>query len=94
MRVFLFLLVVFAFPLVGRAEENFEAQKTMMAQNLDQRIASLQKMKGCFQSASSHDAIKACRETHRTEMRSIEDSHIDAKIQKLQEKKARRGQKD
>ena len=78
----------------AQAEENLDAHKTKMAQNLDQRIASLQKMKGCIQAASNHEAMKACRETHRAEMDAVADANIDAKIQHLQERKAKRAHKN
>lgn len=74
----------------GDAKGNLDSHKMMVTSNLDKRIESLQKMKTCITGATSHDAMKTCRETHRAEMNALEDAKIDARIQKLQEKKAKK----
>ena len=50
--------------------QNFETRKAEVLKNIDQRIVRNQEEKACVQSAANHDALKACREKFRAEMKS------------------------
>lgn len=50
--------------------QNFETRKAEVLKHIDQRIARNQEEKTCVQAAANHDALKACREKFRAEMKS------------------------
>lgn len=91
MKFMLFALA--SASLFASAYAHLDEQKTKISQNVDKRIESLNKMKSCVQGAADQAAIKVCREAHRKEMNAVADMMIDEKINKLQEKKAKRAQK-
>ncbi len=91
MKFLLFAIASVSF--VASADAHLDEQKAKISQNVDKRIESLNKMKSCVQSAADQMAMKACREAHRKDMNAMADMMMDEKIQKMQEKKAKRAQK-
>ena len=55
--------------LQGQSLRNFEQKKAQILRHLDQKIAHVQEEKACVQSAANHDAMKACRERFKAEMK-------------------------
>lgn len=53
----------------GMGGQNFEARKAEVLKNIEQRIARNTEEKACVQAATSHDALKACREKFRAEIK-------------------------
>lgn len=51
------------------AGPNFEKHKADIIGRIDARIARNQEEKACVQSAQNHDAIKACRDKFKAEIR-------------------------
>ena len=49
--------------------QHFEGKKAEVLKNIEQRIAHNQEEKACVQAAANHDALKACRDKFRTEMK-------------------------
>lgn len=90
---YLLLFTIASASLLASADAHLEEQKAKVSQNVDKRIESLNKMKSCVQSAADQAAIKNCREAHRKEMHALADVMMEEKINKLQEKKAKRAQK-
>lgn len=51
--------------------KTLEEIKTRLSGNIDQKISALQAHKACIQGASAKEALKACRETHKAEMKKL-----------------------
>jgi hypothetical protein len=49
--------------------QNFETKKAEVLKRIEQRIAHNTEEKACVQAAASHDALKACREKFRAEIK-------------------------
>ncbi len=61
------ILLTQAFTLEGQQQprgsgQNFELKKAEILNRIDERLARIQQMKSCVQSASSRDDLRACRE--------------------------------
>ena len=48
----------------GDTAQKFQEHKLRMLERIDQRIAALQKARGCVAQAQNKDAVKACRPEH------------------------------
>ena len=48
----------------GDTAQKFQEHKQRMLERIDQRIAALQKARGCVAQAQNKDAVKACRPEH------------------------------
>jgi hypothetical protein len=59
----------FAEDIVGKGQ-HFEQKKAEVLKHIDQRIARNQEERACVQAAANHDALKACREKFKAEMKS------------------------
>lgn len=56
-------------PVQARPAANFEQRKADHLKRVDERIAHLQEERACIQAAANHDALKACHDKFRSEIR-------------------------
>ena len=64
------LCATLGFTAEGKGDpQNFEAKKAKVLKHIEQRIAHNTEEKACVQAAASHEALKACREKFRSEMK-------------------------
>lgn len=71
---------------------NFEAHKKEMLQMIDARMSAVTKLKACVQSASNHEAVKACHEQEHSDMMAMEKQKMDERIKEMQTKRAQMDQ--
>ncbi|MFZ3135826.1 MAG: hypothetical protein WA126_00370 [Thermodesulfovibrionales bacterium] len=57
----------------GETAPNFEQMKADHLKKLDDRMTSLQKEKVCVQAAKNQDDLRACRSTHKADMKENRD---------------------
>ncbi len=72
---------------------NFEEHKNFALKMIDERMASLQSAKTCISAAQDQEQLKECRKKEREAMRGRRGEHLDNRIEKLQEKKAKMNEK-
>ncbi len=70
--------------------EMFAKAKEHHLANLDKRISLLQEQKSCASSATTKDALKACRDTHKSQMKALKDSNESFKEGMKSERKTKR----
>jgi len=73
--------------------DKFAEHKANVLKSIDERIAAIQTEKSCIGGAANHDAIKACREAARANMKSLHMNKLDEQIKHLQMKKEEMGNK-
>ena len=81
------LIFVPALAFSEGAGENFAEHKSHVLQDLDQRIADLQKAKGCISTAQDQAGIKSCRQQLEEARKQERAQHMDRRIQHMQERK-------
>lgn len=59
-----------------------EEIKTKVSAHIDQKISSLQAHKACVQGASTKEALKACRDSHKDEMKKHRHDRKEKKVEK------------
>lgn len=70
--------------------EVFTKVKEQHLANLDKRIALLQEQKACASSATTKDAMKACRDAHKTQMKALKSENEGWKEGMKSERKTKR----
>ncbi len=70
--------------------ELFAKAKEHHLANLDKRIAYLQEQKSCASTATTKDAIKACRDAHKTKMQALKGENEGWKEGVKSERKTKR----
>ena len=70
--------------------EMFTKAKEHHLSNLDKRIGLLQEQKSCASSATTKDAIKACRDAHKTQMNALKEGNESFKEGMKSERKTKR----
>jgi len=73
-----------------KKEQNLEEVKQKISANIDQKISALQAHKGCVQGASSKEALRGCRNSHKASMKKIHEENKGEKEEWKAEKKAER----
>ena len=58
---------------LGETAPNFEQMKADHLKKLDDRMTSLQKEKVCVEAAKNQDDLRACRSTHKADMKENRD---------------------
>ncbi len=78
--------------------ENLVARKEMILKNIDETISDLQASKACVQSATSHDALKACKKEARHESLDRrgdrKSDRSEFKKDKLEDREKRRAERE
>lgn len=64
-----FVLLAAFTGLASAADNNIEQKKAEQLKRVDERIAHLQEERSCIQAATTHDALKACHEKFRNEIK-------------------------
>jgi hypothetical protein len=89
-----FLLIATLIMSVAYADEKKEANldevKQRIAANIDQKISALQAHKGCVQGASSKEALRECRNSHKAAMKKLHEENKGEKEDWKAVKKAER----
>jgi hypothetical protein len=49
--------------------QHFETKKAEVLKHIDQRLSHIQEEKACVQAAASHDALRACKDKFRAEIK-------------------------
>lgn len=100
MRIFLiFLSVLFLFSGVSFADSDGEKGKsvdqvkTHILEKVDKKISTLNSFKSCVGSASSHDAIKSCRQQKKESMKAIKKDNKKERKHFRDERKKRKGER-
>ncbi len=70
--------------------ELFAKAKEHHLANLEKRISYLQEQKACATSATTKDALKACRDTHKSKMEALKGENESWKEGMKSEHKAKR----
>ncbi|MES2527628.1 MAG: hypothetical protein V4598_11100 [Bdellovibrionota bacterium] len=73
--------------------EMFAKAKEQHLSNLDKRIALLQEQKTCASAATTKDAMNACRDAHKTAMKSLKESNESFKEGMKSERKSKRDER-
>ncbi|MEM7647248.1 MAG: hypothetical protein AAF203_10080 [Pseudomonadota bacterium] len=73
-------------PVFSKDKGNFEERKKTILANIDKRMALLTEHKSCMQAATNREGIKACRQSHKTQMKGMRDERKAMR----EEKKAHR----
>lgn len=78
-------------------EENFAKFKAMAIENIDKKIAQMQKNKSCINSASKREDLKACRKAAKEANKQFRDENkkrrnlrAEKRAQRKEERKKRR----
>lgn len=77
----------------GADKGNFADNKAKAIEHIEKKIAMMNEMKSCVSSATDQAALKACREKMHEQHKGMRMEHMDRKIQRLQDKKAKMGSK-
>ncbi len=72
----------------------FDEFKSKIVANIDERIAAMNAHKACVQGAANREALKACREAHKTKMKSLKEENQGERKAWKEKMKERRGKKD
>ncbi len=75
------------------ADADFGKHKTEASARIDQRIAELNNLKSCINSAANKDAIKSCHEKHKDSAQNMRAEHLQDRMERLEKKKAELQQK-
>lgn len=70
--------------------EMFAKAKEHALSNIDKRIGYLNELKSCVSQAANKDAIKACRATHKTQVKALKDGNESWKEGMKSERQAKR----
>ncbi len=89
-------LFLLSTSLLAKGDKNFEEKKSKILDMLEKKVANMNEHKACVSSASNMDALKVCKEKHKEQKKAFRDHRramksedIDAKIKRLQERKAK-----
>lgn len=98
-KMIVVLAVLFIFPAISLADEeenkgkNIEDIKSHILQKMDKKISILNNFKSCVSSASSHDAIKSCRQQKKESMKAIKGEHKGKRKEFREDRKKRKGER-
>ena len=70
--------------------EMFAKAKEQHLSNLDKRISLLQEQRSCASTATTKDALKACRDAHKTKIEALKESNEAFREGMKSERKAKR----
>jgi cell shape-determining protein MreC len=100
MRIFLIIFsVVVLFSGVSFADSDGEKGKSIeqvkanILEKMDKKISTLNRFKSCVSSASSHDAIKTCRQQKKESMKAIKKENKKERKHFRDERKKRKGKR-
>ena len=97
-KLIVILAVIFLFPAISLADndehegKNIEDLKSHILNKMDKKISILNTFKSCVSSASSHDAIKSCRQQTKEPMKAIKRDHKGKRKHFPEERKKGKGE--
>lgn len=94
-----FIIIALLLTTVSLAEEgeNLAEAKQKISSHIDKKISQLNAHKSCVQAATSHDQLKSCRQSHREEVKSLnQGAQADGKAfrEKMKQKRQERKKKE
>lgn len=98
-KLIVMLAVIFLFPAISLADndehkgKNIEDVKSHILNKMDKKISILNTFKSCVSSASSHDAIKSCRQQKKESMKAIKGDHKGKRKHFREERKKGKGER-
>ncbi len=84
------LFTSLAFAEDNKKEQNLDEARARISANIDQRISTLQTLKGCVQSAANKDALKTCRKTNKEAMKKLHMENKEERNEMKADKKSER----